>query len=274
MWSAPPDPGVLEVKRYQAAGKLLRVANVFAANDPQSTLMNVQRLLASGGIRRPLHLVINCRPDRMERNGQMGALVADLAPERIVLIGTPTRSARVTIPDEWHDRIVDLGGTRDATELVDGIVAGIDDQASLVAVGNIHGQGELLLEQLATLPAAGPDSAVRDPRDHRPEEDEAQPTRTRRARHATEHEPGPQQGQPTPSPRARHTPEQQPDEEPPQPTAYPRAWHTLEQPDPEQVRPTPYRRSRQVPDEPEPVESRLIEASAFMTPPVRQGGET
>jgi gamma-polyglutamate synthase len=178
MWAAPPDPGVLEVKRYQVDGKLLRVANVFAANDPQSTLMNVQRLLTSGGIRRPLHLVINCRPDRMERNGQMGALVADLEPERVVLIGTPTRSARVTIPERWHDAIVDLGGTRGGTELVDEIVAGIDEQASLVAVGNIHGQGELLLEQLATLPPAGADSGVPEPRDEEPDLAERQHRRT------------------------------------------------------------------------------------------------
>ncbi len=163
MWSAPPDPGVLEVKRYRVAGKLLRVANVFAANDPQSTLMNVQRLLASDGIRRPLHLVINCRPDRVERNGQMGALVADIKPERVVLIGTPTRSARVAVPQKWHDTVVDLGGDRDATELVDEIVAGIDAEASLVAIGNIHGQGELLLEQLATLPAVAPREPAPEP---------------------------------------------------------------------------------------------------------------
>ena len=164
MWAAPPDPGVLEVKRYQVSGRLLRVANVFAANDPQSTLMNVRRLLTSGAVRRPLHLVINCRPDRMERNGQMGALVADLDPERVVLIGDPTRSARVSIPQQWHDTIVDLGGARDATELVDEIVRGVDGHASLIAIGNIHGQGELLLEQLATLPEA-PAEVVREPAD-------------------------------------------------------------------------------------------------------------
>lgn len=175
MWSAPPDPGVLEVKRYQVDGKLLRVANVFAANDPQSTLMNVRRLLTSGAIRRPLHLVINCRPDRIERNGQMGAIVGDIKPERVVLIGDPTRSARLTIPERWHDSVVDLGGTRGATELVDEIVRGIGEQASLVTVGNIHGQGELLLEQLGTLPAA---AAAPEP----PEREPARPTPYRRSR--------------------------------------------------------------------------------------------
>jgi gamma-polyglutamate synthase len=164
MWSAPPDPGVLAVRRYLAGGKRLNVANVFAANDPESTLMNVENLLSQGGIGRPVHLIINCRPDRIERNGQMGALVADIDPDRIVLIGTPTRSARATIPPKWHDAIVDLGGTRGATDLLDQILDGVDGQASLVAVGNIHGQGELLLEELERLPAAPPEP-VAIPRD-------------------------------------------------------------------------------------------------------------
>lgn len=154
MWAAPPDPGVLAVKRYQVDGTLLSVANVFAANDPESTLMNVRTLLARGAIRRPLHLVINCRPDRMERNGQMGALVADLAPERIVLIGDPTRSARATVPREWQGAIVDLEGVRGPTELIGGVLGGMRGPVSLVAVGNIHGQGEVLLEELDKLPAA------------------------------------------------------------------------------------------------------------------------
>jgi poly-gamma-glutamate synthase PgsB/CapB len=180
MWAAPPDPGVLEVKRYLTGGKLLRVANVFAANDPRSTLMNIQRLISSNSIRRPLHLVINCRPDRMERNGQMGALVAEIEPERVVLIGTPTRSAKVAIPQKWHDTIVDLGGDRAAAELLDEILAGVDEAASLVAVGNIHGQGELLLEQLEALPPA-PAEAARQPR--RPlDRERPRPTPYRRAR--------------------------------------------------------------------------------------------
>jgi poly-gamma-glutamate synthase PgsB/CapB len=202
MWAAPPDPGVLEVKRYLVAGKLLRVANVFAANDPQSTLMNVRRLLTSKAIGRPLHLVINCRPDRIERNGQMGELVADIKPDRVVLIGTPTRSARVSIPQKWHDRIVDLGGTRDALELVAEIVGGIDEQASLVAVGNIHGQGELLLEQLATLPEA-PVGGVREPRDRPLDRERPRPTPYRRDVPARSRQPQPNVAMTQPLPRIR-----------------------------------------------------------------------
>jgi gamma-polyglutamate synthase len=216
MWSAAPDPGALVVKRYVVDGTLLRVANIFAANDPESTLMNVESLLTNGAIRRPLHLIINCRPDRVERNGQMGALVADIEPERIVLIGTPTRSARVTIPQRWHDAIVDLGGPRGASELVDEILSGVNGQASLVAIGNIHGQGELLLEQLDTLPEAAADARVPAPRARRGwapirgDLREPAPVRQPRPRHVPARgstpPPGAAQTQPLPVPwpRPRH----------------------------------------------------------------------
>ncbi|MEV5957605.1 poly-gamma-glutamate synthase PgsB [Streptomyces sp. NPDC051987] len=154
MWDAPPDPGVLSVERYITPdGGRLRFANVFAANDPESTLMNVKQLEDLGAIRRPLHAVINCRPDRVERNGQMGAIVPDLGAETVFLIGHPTKSARDAIPAGFTGRVVDLGGDRrDPAEVTAAILAELGPASSLVAIGNIHGQGELFLECLAELP--------------------------------------------------------------------------------------------------------------------------
>jgi gamma-polyglutamate synthase len=161
MYDAPPDPGVLSVEKYRTHdGKRLSFANVFAANDPESTLMNVNQLLSLGAIHRPLHVVINCRPDRVERNGQMGQIVPDLAPDTVFLIGHPTKSAADGIPGDWTGRVVDLGGdNRDAGQLLEELLGHLGPDASLVAVGNIHGQGELLLEHLAELPPDAGESA-------------------------------------------------------------------------------------------------------------------
>ncbi|MFD7444678.1 poly-gamma-glutamate synthase PgsB [Streptomyces sp. NPDC059909] len=155
MYDAPPDPGVLSVERYVApGGKRLRFANVFAANDPESTLMNINQLLDLGAISRPLNVVINCRPDRVERNGQMGQIVPDLQPDKVFVIGHPAKSAIDAIPAEWRDRAVDLGGDgRDGEEFMHELLGHLGPDSSLVAIGNIHGQGELLLEHLAELPA-------------------------------------------------------------------------------------------------------------------------
>ncbi|MCB5910915.1 poly-gamma-glutamate synthase PgsB [Streptomyces pinistramenti] len=164
MYDAPPDPGVLSVERYRTPeGKRLRFANVFAANDPESTRMNIDQLLQLGAIQRPLNVVINCRPDRVERNGQMGQIIPHLAPERVLLIGHPTKSALDTMPAEWRPRAVDLGGERRAPEaFMTELLGHLGDGSSLVAIGNIHGQGEVLLEQLADL---APDEARETPLD-------------------------------------------------------------------------------------------------------------
>jgi len=151
MWAAPPDPGVLRVHHYLAGRKRLRFANVFAANDPESTLMNIEQLLGQGAIDDPLHVIINCRPDRVERNAQMGALIPKIAPDRVILIGDPTRSAKSAIPPEWQSRVLDLGGARPGAKLLREILDGVSWEASLVAIGNIHGQGEVLIDELAKL---------------------------------------------------------------------------------------------------------------------------
>ncbi|MFC9424696.1 poly-gamma-glutamate synthase PgsB [Streptomyces sp. NPDC056987] len=155
MYDAPPDPGVLSVERYLTPdGKKLRFANVFAANDPESTLMNINQLLDLGAISRPLNVVINCRPDRVERNGQMGEIIPELQPEKVFVIGHPAKSAIDAIPAEWRSHAVDLGGDkRDPEEFMRELLGMLGQESSLVAIGNIHGQGELLLEHLAELPA-------------------------------------------------------------------------------------------------------------------------
>ena len=152
MYAAQPDPGVAAVEEFVADRKLLRVANVFAANDPESTIMNVEQLLSSGAIRPPIFTVINCRPDRMERNRQMGAIVPDLRTDKLFLIGHPVRSAREGLPAGWGGPVVELGGSdRSVTTIWRQLVAHTDVESSVVAIGNIHGLGETLLEHLGMI---------------------------------------------------------------------------------------------------------------------------
>jgi len=149
MWDAPPDPGVLTVESYDFDGKSLRFANVFAANDPRSTVMNVRELIEQGRIRPPVFTLVNCRPDRVERNGQMGEIVSELRTDKLFVIGHPTKSALAKVPSGWSGPVFDLGGAnRPVDEILRTIVGQIDHDASLVAIGNIHGQGEKLVHHL------------------------------------------------------------------------------------------------------------------------------
>ncbi|MBP2327834.1 poly-gamma-glutamate synthase PgsB/CapB [Kibdelosporangium banguiense] len=149
MWQAPPDPGVLTVESYRFGSKSLHFANVFAANDPRSTVMNVQELIERQQIQSPVFTLINCRPDRVERNGQMGEIVPELLTDKLFVIGHPSKSALVKVPSGWDGSVFDLGGANFPVEdVLRTIVEQIDQEASLVAIGNIHGQGEILLRHL------------------------------------------------------------------------------------------------------------------------------
>lgn len=149
MWQAPPDPGVLTVDTYRFGDRTLRFANVFAANDPRSTVMNVQQLVESRRIGSPIFTLVNCRPDRVERNGQMGEIVPELLTDKLFVIGHPSKSALAKVPSGWRGEVFDLGGAhRPVADIVRAIAEQIDEDASMVAIGNIHGQGELLLHHL------------------------------------------------------------------------------------------------------------------------------
>lgn len=154
MVASRPDPGTVAVSTHDLGGRTVSFANIFAANDPESTLKNVRLLEDRGLIGRPLNLVINCRADRIERNGQMGEMTSQLVPDRVVVIGEQTRSARASMSPAMDERTVELGGPLDFTALADALVTDASGAASMVAVGNIHGQGEVLLERIAESPTA------------------------------------------------------------------------------------------------------------------------
>ena len=155
MLASAPDPGAATVEALAVGDKELRVANLFAANDPRSTAMNVQSLLERQAVTRPLYTLINCRADRVERSRQMAALLPALGAEKLFVIGHPTRAALTAIPREWDGPKFDLGGERrDPATIFQRIMDEVKDQASLLAIGNIHGQGQRLLSHVQGLRSA------------------------------------------------------------------------------------------------------------------------
>lgn len=151
MYEAAPDPGVLRVDAFTRGNRLLHAVNLFAANDPESTLMNYDLLRQRGLIQRHVVVVINCRPDRVERNMQMGDIVATLDPDRVVVIGTPTRSAEQAVAPSHRDRVERIDGDHDGEYLLDLITRDLPDTGvSIVMIGNIHGMGEVLLHAMHT----------------------------------------------------------------------------------------------------------------------------
>ncbi|MFD0743313.1 poly-gamma-glutamate synthase PgsB [Phytohabitans flavus] len=166
MYRAIPDPGMLRVDACAHQGRRFAAVNLFAANDPVSTLMNVDLLRQRRMIGRRVSVAINCRPDRMERNGQMGAIIPRINPHRVFLIGSPTRSALHHVPEAWRGAVVDLEGEhRTGPQLRDAIAEAIppgDAGTSLLMIGNIHGRGEELLAALDQVTVAATAAATFD----------------------------------------------------------------------------------------------------------------
>src|SRR5690242_18932570 len=114
--------------------------------------MNMRELIDRGAVRPQQCVLINCRPDRIDANRQMAGIVPELRAEKLFLIGHPTWSVPDAIPSRWNGAVVDLGGGhRPADAILDAVHGDIDREASLLAVGNVHGQGELLLDRLARM---------------------------------------------------------------------------------------------------------------------------
>lgn len=86
MQKATPDPGALKKYRIQDAGKTIIFYNVFAANDPQSTVGIIK--MVTGNLKDVEKIIIlNSRADRIFRSQQLVDAVKDLDFSYLLLTG-------------------------------------------------------------------------------------------------------------------------------------------------------------------------------------------
>ena len=145
MQNATPDPGVLHRYTLRVGEKEIRFVNAFAANDPDSTRIIWRRLgldRAEPGVRRIV--LANCRADRLQRSGQIAALVAvDLDPDHVVLSGEGTAlvAFQAVARGLPRERLSDLGGMS-AERVYERILDLVGTRGVVVGVGNIVGLGQ------------------------------------------------------------------------------------------------------------------------------------
>lgn len=153
MLRAHPDPGALRIYPIlHSRGEPAYFVNGFAANDAASTLNIWKRIETLGYPTMDPILIMNCRPDRVDRTEQFARDVLPHIPaDTLVLIGeitSPIVEAHRAgnIPAR---RLIDLEGksTREIFEAIQDELTG----RVIYGIGNIHGAAEPLVELFAEL---------------------------------------------------------------------------------------------------------------------------
>jgi poly-gamma-glutamate synthase PgsB/CapB len=147
IFNSRPDPGALKKYDLLINGKQALLYNALAANDPDSTFLIYERL---GKPRKNLYLLINCRNDRIDRSLQIADLIAKKFPADLYFV-----CGRNTHPLIRHarslgvakDKLIDLEGA--SHERIFQVIGdNVHDRSTILAIGNIVGYGEELINHL------------------------------------------------------------------------------------------------------------------------------
>ncbi|MEO0161123.1 MAG: poly-gamma-glutamate synthase PgsB [candidate division WOR-3 bacterium] len=147
MYRYIPDYGVLKKYHLQLGTKKVTLYNALAANDPDSSFLIYERI---GKPEENLYLLINCRADRIDRSVQLAELIGTkINANAYFVTGGEThvfcRYARKNGIDK--NKIFDLGN-RSFEYIYQVLAKEIKDDSVLLALGNIVGYGEKLIEYL------------------------------------------------------------------------------------------------------------------------------
>ncbi|MDQ0257230.1 poly-gamma-glutamate synthase PgsB/CapB [Evansella vedderi] len=147
MINAHPDPGALRITPIEHNGKVSEFVNAFAANDAHSTLAIWDRVQQLGYPGEQPIVIMNCRPDRVDRTEQFAR---DVLPKmkigKLVLLGSVV-SPIITAYEGGFieaDELINLEGKK-AQEVAKILRAQVNGDV-MFGIGNIHGVAEEVIE--------------------------------------------------------------------------------------------------------------------------------
>lgn len=153
MVSAPPDPGVLRIRRLTIGGKHVTWANLFAVNDRESMIAAMQRLDSWRTPGTTVVGILNNRSDRARRALQFADVaVYDLDFDRLATFGAYEEAVTQRLKANGYPpaHILNLGERRNPSreDIVEGLIGDSPtDNVLIIGFVNIHTQqAELLME--------------------------------------------------------------------------------------------------------------------------------
>ncbi|MEO0184386.1 MAG: hypothetical protein ABIL20_01105, partial [candidate division WOR-3 bacterium] len=150
MYKYIPDSGVLKIYNLTIGGKNILLYNALAANDPDSTYFIYERVEKP---EKNFYVIVNCRADRIDRSVQLGRLISTkIKADFYFLTGGETRVLYRTAIRNGMDRekLIDLGN-KNVESVCKKVADLVNDKGTILAIGNIVGYGERLIEHLVQI---------------------------------------------------------------------------------------------------------------------------
>lgn len=152
MLTVAPDMGALRRFAVSLQGKPVQFLSAFAANDPESSALALERAGMNGKAKGPVVFVLCCRADRADRSAQWGKALCDgFHYDKAILAGALTEAVVLRMSDPRRRRAVVNLGACQVDEVVAEVARNLDPDTTVVGLGNIVGLGTKLAEYFASL---------------------------------------------------------------------------------------------------------------------------
>ena len=150
MYKAIPDAGALSSLRLEYSGKKINFYNAFAANDPQSTIMILNRMKEENRFSGTKIILFNSRQDRLDRAKQLSEMTGKYFSgflDYLILMGQPTDFVEnLSVANGVkRNKIMNLG-TTEPENVFDSILTCTENESTVVAIGNMGGMGAAVVE--------------------------------------------------------------------------------------------------------------------------------
>ncbi len=146
MYKANPDPGVLRIYNIHYYDKEIEFVNGFAANDPDSYLIIWSLLKSFFTEDKKIIVIVNCRPDRIQRTESLGDLIAQkLIADYFILVGdftAPLYNKAIALGLS-KSRISNMGNAT-TDDVFQKVLSITHEESIVIGIGNIVGFGDEL----------------------------------------------------------------------------------------------------------------------------------
>lgn len=145
MLNAPPDPGAVEIKYFNANNTQNVFVNAFAANEPQSTKAILDKVESYNYPYTKKVVILNCRSDRVDRTRQFAEnFIEDVEFDTLICTGKSTQMVTDVMQHLPEKKYLNFEN-HEFSDIEKAIIKE-SHNALIFCVGNIHGPGGKITE--------------------------------------------------------------------------------------------------------------------------------